>query len=346
MEQTTQSRRSGSIDLVKSVAILSVLFVHAFTACFRSPIGTADWYGGMFLSAAARAGVPLFFMASGALMLRPEKELPLSRLFTKYLPRLLIALFFWAFVYHCYDLWETGSFSGAELWHRFKSLFFFQHEEHLYFLHISLLFYAMLPLLRVFVRHADRKTLRYALLLWFAAGILLPTLRPYYPYKLFTGIPVQWMLNMTWASLGYGLLGWMISASRPKAWLGWLLLAAGLGATFGGSVLASLRKGALDASFLSGFSVNVCLYAAGIFTLCHCTEPKRLAAPLRFLSTGSFCVYLSHMLVIKRLKLFGFMNLSDVSVLMIPLTVLAVLPVCLLLYWLLSKIPVVRKWLI
>ena len=81
MKPKTNGTRDASIDLIKSVAIVSVLFIHAFTSCFRSQAGTADWYGGMLLSAAARAGVPLFLMATGALMLRPEKELTLKRLY-------------------------------------------------------------------------------------------------------------------------------------------------------------------------------------------------------------------------------------------------------------------------
>ena len=346
MKHTKHGSRDGSIDLIKSVAIVSVLFIHAFTSCFRSKLGTPDWYGGMFLSAAARAGVPLFLMATGALMLRPEKELTLKRLFTRYLPRLLLALFFWAYLYHIYELWETGTLNADNLWFRFKRLFFFDHEQHLYYLHIILLFYAMLPVLRIFTKHADRGTLRYALAIWFAAGILLPVLRGYYPYNTFTGIPVQWMLNMTWASMGYGLLGYWISTGRGKRWVYLLLLLVGLTATFGGTVLTTLKKGSLDDRFLQGFSINVCFYAAGIFGLCRTWSPKKDHAAFRWLSLGSFCIYLSHMLVIKRLKLAGFMDLSDTSVLMIPLVVITVLVVCLCLYWLLSHIPVIRKWLI
>ena len=172
--RTKTGSRDPSLDLIKTIAILSVLTIHAFTSCFRSKMGSPDWYSGMFLSAAARAGVPLFLMVTGALMLRPDKELTLKRLYTRYLPRLLIALFFWAFLYHVYDLWETGTMNAANLWFRFKRLFFFDHEQHLYYLHIILLFYAMLPVLRVFTKHADRRTLRYALALWFVTGILLP----------------------------------------------------------------------------------------------------------------------------------------------------------------------------
>lgn len=346
MKSTIKTNRDGSIDLIKSIAILSVLFIHAYTSCFRSPMRTADWYGGMFLSAASRAGVPLFLMATGALMLRPGKDLPLRRLYGKYIPRLLIALFFWAYLYHIYDLWESGTLNSANLWFRFKRLFFFDHEGHLYYLHIVLLFYAMLPVLRVFTKHADRKTLRYALAIWFVTGILLPSVRPYYPYNMFKGIPVQWMLNMTWASMGYGLLGYALSTQKCKPWVCLILLIIGLSITFGGTVAGTLKKGSLVDSYLQGFSVNVCLYATGIFGLCRALCSGKGKPAFRFLSLASFCIYLSHMLIVKRLKLAGFMDLTNTSVLMIPLVVITVLAACLVLYWILSKIPLIRKYLI
>lgn len=346
MKRMQQGKRDGSIDLIKSIAILSVLTIHAFTSCFRSPMGTPDWYGGMFLSAAARAGVPLFLMATGALMLDPNRELSIKRLYTRYLPRLLIALFFWAWLYHVYDLWQSGTLDAGNLWFRFKRLFFFDHESHLYYLHIILLFYAMLPVLRVFTKHADRKTLFYALAVWFVTGILLPTLRPYYPYNRFDGIPVQWMLNMTWASMGYGLLGYAIATGKRNRRIWLLLLLVGLAATYGGTILATLKKGSLDDRFLQGFSVNTCFYAAGIFGLCKSKRSEKGSAIFRYISLASFCVYLSHMLAIKRLKLAGFMDITDISVLMIPLIVLTVFAACLVLYWILSKIPLVRRYLI
>ena len=341
-----QGSRDGSIDLIKAIAILFVLFIHAYTSCFRSKMSTPDWYGGMVLSAAVRPGVPLFLMATGALMLRPEKDLPLKRLYGKYLPRLLIALFFWAYLYHIYDLWETGTLNPANLWFRFKRLFFFDHEGHLYYLHITLLFYVMLPVLRVFTKHADRKTLWYAIAVWFVTGILLPTIRPYYPYNMFKGIPIQWMLNMTWASMGYGLLGYALSTRKCKP-LGFaILLAAGLALTYLLTLKETFKQGRLVDTFLQGFSVNVCLYAAGIFGLCRALYKGKGRRPVRFLSLASFCIYLSHMLVIKRLKLAGYMNISDTAVLMIPLVVITVLAICLVLYWILSRIPIVRKYLV
>ena len=190
------SRETG-IDLVKAFAILCVLFGHSFTYCFRAPVKTADWYGALFMSSLARAAVPLFLMATGALMLNPQKKLTIKQIYLKYLPRLLVALFFWAFVYKVYDRWETGYTTGvkaltaANLWFDFKTLFFFKHESHFYYVHMVLLFYVMIPVLRLFVKSADRKLLRYALAVWFVTGIVLPTARPYYPYNHFSGIPLQ-----------------------------------------------------------------------------------------------------------------------------------------------------------
>ncbi len=57
--------------------------------------------------------------------------------------------------------------------------------------------------------------MEYALLLWFAAGILWSTVRTYWPFTLMSGYG-RYSMNMTYASIGYGLFGWYLTAYPPK----------------------------------------------------------------------------------------------------------------------------------
>jgi len=150
-------------------------------------------------------------MCSGALLLDPDKPLSFKKLYTRNLPRIVLALFFWALCYKAYHLIATDNLNTASIMQAAKELLLFRHECHLYFLHIMMLVYVLLPIMRVFTRHASQAELRYALILWFLLGIVYPTLRPYWPLSLLGGIPSQWMLNMTYAAIGYGLLGYYIN---------------------------------------------------------------------------------------------------------------------------------------
>ena len=158
------------------------------------------------------------------------------------------------------------------------------------------------------------------------------------------------MLNITWASMGYGILGYAIHTSdwmKGKWWLCLLMVVIGLGGCFYGTARGTILKGVrVDDTFLGGFHIGNCLYGAGIFGLFHSVRLKKLARPVGFLSKASFSIYLTHMLGIKRLTLEHYRDTLSLDVLMIPLLVVTLLAGCLVLYFILSKIPLVKKWLV
>ena len=200
--------RNKGIDLTKSIAILCVLFIHAGSAFYAFPVASSAWNTLLAYGSLVRAGVPLFLMCSGALLLNTEKKLSLKRLYTHNLPRILAAMVFWGYTYKLWHLYEQNAFSAPALWNAFKEVLFFNQEFHFYYLHIILLVYILLPVMRVLTASADQNTLKYALLLWFALGILYPTVIGFWPFTLFSGMTPQYLINMTYASVGYGLYGY------------------------------------------------------------------------------------------------------------------------------------------
>ena len=95
-------------------------------------------------------------------------------------------------------------------------------------------------------------------------------------------------------------------------------------------------------------SVGVCLMGTGIFSLfssVKATGPK-LTAAARFLSQGSFCVYLCHILFRNFLQSRGLTGSWPNPFVGVPLLAAATLACSLVAYLVLSRIPVVRRWLI
>lgn len=338
------SNRKRDIDLVKSLAVFCIICIHACGNGYYQPIGSFHWVSTVFWGCLTRAGVPLFLMCSGALMLDPEKSLPLKKLYGKNLLRLILALFFWAAVYGVIRLSISKNLNPAALMQLGKDLLLFRHEQHLYFLHIMLLVYAMLPVTRSFVRTATRRQLEYSLVLWLLFGILHPSLLPYWPFRLLSGIPLQWGLNMTWAAVGYGVLGWYLWNYQPKTKRFLLLLTVlGFGSTFAGTWLLSVKKGAFDSTLLSGMSANVCLLSIGVFGLCLGTKPGRWT---EYVSKASFCIYLSHMIFILLFQKLSFPSPSMPCLYSIPLLTVSVLACGFLLYRILRHVPFIKQWLI
>ena len=181
------------------------------------------------------------------------------------LARILATLFFWALCYKLVSLKLMGSLTLPDVVDAVKHLLLFHHEEHFYYLHITLLAYAALPVTRLVVRYADKRLLRYALTLWFLLGILYPTVRTFWPFTLLNGVPVQWRMNMTYASIGYMLLGHCLFVyhPRPNRGLSVLALSTGFLLAFWGTCFASYAEGRPSEHFLEGMGLAMFLAALG-----------------------------------------------------------------------------------
>ncbi len=342
-------RRDTCIDLVKAIAVLSVLIIHTCSAGYAQPVSSFGFLSSVFWGSAARPAVPLFFLCSGALLLAPERELPLRRLLTHNVLRILIALFLWAAAYKCYHLLTENVLNLPALWQALKELLTFQHEFHFYYLHILLIVYLFLPVTRVWVKHASPQELRYGLLLWFLLGILYPTVKQWWPFTLLRGIPSQWLINQTYAAIGYGVLGHYLTRCPLSRRAGLLLTAGGFALVFGGTVIGSLRLGALYEAFLEGMTVGVMLMAAGVFTLCRgvSLSPEGLIGRgTVLLSRASFCIYLCHVFWLYLLRALGLTAAAFAPVLSIPLFALLNLALSLATWAFLRRIPLVNRWCI
>ena len=107
--------RNKGIDLTKSIAILCVLFIHAGSGFYAYPVASTDWNTLLVYGSLVRAGVPLFLMCSGALLLDPNKPFSLKKLYCHNLPRIAVAMVFWAILYKLWHLYEQNSLSAPAI---------------------------------------------------------------------------------------------------------------------------------------------------------------------------------------------------------------------------------------
>ncbi|MBQ3527588.1 MAG: acyltransferase family protein [Clostridia bacterium] len=344
-------KRDIVIDLLKTIAILGVLTIHASTAANGAPIGSFNWFSGTFFGCLTRASVPLFLMCSGALFLSDGKDISIKKLFTKNILRLVVSMIFWATAYKAYNLLETHNFSIANLFSDFKNVLFFKQEFHLYYIHIMLLIYAILPIISLICKNADKRTLQYALVIWFALGVLLPTLTAFWPFSMLSGIPHQWKLNLVYNSVGYFIFGHYLKKYPLKLPLSIISAILGFAIIFGGTVYFTIKNGTLYTLFIDGMTLGSFFLSAGIFGLCE--NAKALIKPpiqriTEYVSKASFCIYLVHMLVLYEMEDLKFSagTLPIPMLISIPIVVIVCFAVSTAIYFILSHIPVIKKWLV
>ena len=223
------------------------------------------------------------------------------------------------------------------------------HEFHFYFLHIMLLVYICLPVVRAFLRSASRREVEYALLVWFVTGILFPVLKDVWPFSLVSPISGWYLLPAAYSSIGYTMLGWYLRQYGGIARRWYLLsLACGAAFTFVSCSLLSLKYGVLAENLLSGWSPGPMLMSVGWFGLLLKVRvwPSRLRRGTGWLSRASFCIYLVHVCFLSLLRAVGITAGAGLTWLTIPGVTVLLLALSGLVYAVLCRTPVVKTYLI
>lgn len=345
----TLSGRSGSIDLTKCMATCAVLLIHCSANRYQLfTVGSLDWLTVLFWNGACKWAVPVFLMCSGALMNDPQRELPLNRLFSRYLLRLVASLSVWAALYECLRiLILRGSAPLSELlWAAGKNWFTGNTYYHLYYFYFAIGLYLALPLTRLITRWASKQELRYLLLLWLFFGSVLPCLQYFLPFRLTGPSLLRFILSPVFASAGLGLLGWYLHQKPAGRLLPSLLLfLAGFAALFFFTWQHSDAEKNLNIILLDGFSPAAILMGVAVFRIAQTlAEGRSLPSFISFLSRGSFCVYLIHpffQLVTRERFWEALPPLWGT-----PFQAVLLLVLSLAAYWVLRKIPLVSRWLI
>ena len=118
---------------------------------------------------------------------------------------------------------------------------------------------------------------------------------------------------------------------------------------FLGTMFNTTEVGPFSGLFVGGNTLPVCLYAIGIFGLCCRRKGKMKPAMAKILYVGaesSFCIYLVHVFFISLFVQWGLGPDGINRIFSYPLLTLLGTILSLGVYLILSRIPIVKKWLI
>lgn len=322
--------RRASFDLLKVVCCLSIILLHAITARVEKVDASASWLLADLLSSATREAVPVFFMISGALLLR--KDIPsYKEYFLKVFTNYAIPLFGGLVAYKmlAMDQGDATSIFNTVFYNFEKNIGF-----HLWFMWTFLGLALVTPLLRPIV--AGAKTMSLFLALWFVFCIAQPWL-------LAAGvkIPVANMLFMLFT--GYFVLGYCISVSTVR--FNTSLLISGIFVSILNTALltalASRDALVLNPIFYEGQSPWLLLCSACMLKLFLQRFPGPSTPLLRTLSGATFTIYIYHVIALSYVTRFiGPTSLAMSVFVHTP----AAFAACTLLYLAARRIPYVRAF--
>ncbi|WP_244648285.1 acyltransferase [Ruminiclostridium herbifermentans] len=362
------NNRVAFVDTLKLLAILGVITIHISATPLTSlEIASLDWYVALFFGSIIRWAVPIFLMCSGVLFLKDDKVITTKQIFTKYLFRILCALFVWAAFYEAIDILKVfnriGYIDYDIIYKSIKKILLFNTKSHLYYLYIVILIYSLLPIIRVFTGTASKSQIEYLIIAWLVLGIVLPFVIQFRPFSLIRGMVRQYPISMVYSAIGYFVLGHYMNKYTLKRWTNYLIYflgVIGFLVTLWGTAFSSIANNSVYTLYLEGMSPNVAAMAAAIFLLVKNLNSREYQGMemgsgtgrgvkrkvISYISKGSFCIYLVHIAIIDLLRALKLTFSGENTLITIPLLVFAVLMLSLGVYFILSKIPVVKRYLI
>lgn len=346
--------RDNSVDILKAIAIFFVLMIHTLASGIEIfQINTVNWYSTIFWGSFVRCAVPLFFMCSGALLLNPKKEITIKKLYTKNIPRIIIALFFWASAYEAFSILiaiSNGTFYMSMIKEAIKRILLFDHHFQLYFLHIMIIVYMFLPATRVLCKHLDIKTYKYILVIWSIVTVIYPFIIMIPVFQSIKGVPRQWILNFTYGAIGYTMLGDYMnrySSKKPKFYA--LVFLSGVLITIIGMIYFSNYAPRYRLILWDGASPTVLMMAYGLYGFIK--HSPNLVNNLKFTSfssniaKASFCIFLIHdffNIIFRAINI----TINNNAFFMIPAMSILNMILSFIVYLILRRIPVVKTYLI
>ena len=199
-----ETNRIVSFSYIRAIACITIIVLHnVFSAIliYGNQISMQANIISRIIVNNCMWAVPCFVMVTGALLLNPQKEIPIEKIFKKYIFRILMALILFTFIFQIFDVImnkESLSISVLIVW--MQKLFTATSWSHLWYLYLLIGLYLLLPFYRMIVKGSSEKEMTYLLIVYILFLSLLPLLNTttwktgfyihestIYPFYLFAG---------------------------------------------------------------------------------------------------------------------------------------------------------------
>lgn len=340
------------VKVVRSFALMVIVTLHvAFPLIYLyQRIDYSDWWIANNFYILGKIGSPLFTMVSGLLLLNPTKDQPLSLFFKKRFLKVLLPFLAWSTIYLFWRIEARGEYFSP--WQIMVLYLEGPVYYHLWFIQMILGLYLATPILRVYIRHANRENLTYFLIVWLVTVAILPMTKRFLSFEV--GIDVV----VTTGYIGFFVLGHYlrdVTLTRRQIIPVLLTVVAALLFTQYITYALTIRtEGGYDNFFVANDSLNLIAVAIGLFLFFKTIDYgylfqqlPLLEKPITWISSCSLGIYFVHVLIIEELASghFGF-TLSAASFypwLSIPSIALLTMLLSVLVTLALKQIPFVRQ---
>ena len=315
MNEATRSERIQYLDVLRVLSMLAVVFLHTVAGTLRAFFGSSQWHFANGVSSLATAGVPLFFLLSGALLLSGERSASVGYTLKKRLPRVLVPFLIWSLLAVAYYVVMTWLVKGAPDWTtavgKLKHLPAQPTAVHLWFMYALIPLYFLSPFIKKLLDSLDRSLIIYLFSLWAFFSVVLPTAAGFLPASLTSIVTLdpRYDLSLMAGYAGYFVAGYYLMRleRRVSPWLLGGVVVADVFVIALGTWLKTGAQGSYSEVFKSYTRLFVVILSCALFLLCkELFRARRLgraaAAAVGFLTPLAFGIYLVHNLLVDLLS--------------------------------------------
>lgn len=354
----SEQKRVYYFDWLRIFATFAVIVLHvAAQNWYTVSIYEFEWKVFNLYDSAVRWAVPVFVMISGALFLDKTKTITLKNLYCKSIFRMVVAYLFWACIYAINVVMRTGLSLKTFI------SYLLTGYGHFWFIPMIIGLYILVPLLRSFAN--SKKLEEYFLIVGFFFGFACPRVLDWlYTFPAtshwFFLSKLTELLSRIDFQFGAGyvyffVLGHYLSEIEIKPIIYrcfYMLGIIGIVAIVLLSQWFSERVGAASVKYYDEFTiinhfVSVAVFLFGKCTLSRLKMNSRFQTALSFISKRCFGIYLVHYLVLEKFQqVLGWHSSTWNPLWNVPILSLAIFGVCLLISSIISKIPVLKKYIV
>lgn len=335
------SKRVLYFDALNVAACIAVVALHCNQMVHTWQPGK-NWMFGLGIEVLFYWAVPIFFMLSGATLMKYRERYDTKTFLKKRFERTVIPFVAWSLILY---LLVSVPMGGAHLGIRtFINMMLNNQIEQVYWFFFPLFsIYLSMPLVSLLANRPS--VIKYGV----ATSFVLTSIAPY----LFRAIGVTWNGALSISGFGgmllYVGLGYLLSNhdfSHKERTLIYLLGLLAMMVRYLYTAIASASLGAVDRLFFDYSSFPAVMQAVAVFVLFKSCDFSRVGekgrALLKELSACSFGVYLIHKPILDHVFL-GIFGISSQSILLRTGGVVILYALCVGLVFLLKKVPMVNR---
>lgn len=347
-------KREIRYDLLRIAACFAVVLLHVSYGYWSVvDVNSKEFLVMTVYNSFTRFGVPVFFMMSGLFLLDPQKEVTVAKWGSR-IWKLLVAFYLWSLFYAFQSVifhgikngWESVS---HEMWSSALTRLIMGHD-HQWFLMDLLGFYLLLPILRKICEVI--KLLGYFLFLWVVVRFIITTMMPQVCGGLVAAKVTSMHLYLLTGYIGYFMGGYFlqkIDISKKYRYFIYVLGAGAIAFTIFKIIYDSRSTQSYVDQWFTPSNVNVLIFSIAAFVFYKYRTIPSKVNDSKWISTmakSTFFVYMAHPFFIEKLQLIGIKVINYPVVLSIPIMTIGIFAVCMLLGWIVAKIPFIGKWIV